>query len=67
MTKNEIIEAAIQGHASTRDAINWAIEATIKECAEIGDDYDDESMGNYGITDVKTAGEAIRETFEGQS
>ena len=67
MTKSEIVEAAIQGHTSTRDAIRWAIEATIKKCAEIGDDYDDESMANYGTRDVKTAGEAIRETFEAQS
>jgi hypothetical protein len=26
MTENEIIETAIQGHASTRDAIRWAIQ-----------------------------------------
>ena len=25
MTKDEIIEMAIQGHASTRDAIRWAM------------------------------------------
>ena len=25
MTQDEIIEAAIQGHSSTRDAIRWAI------------------------------------------
>ena len=64
MTKSEIVEVAILGHASTRDALLWAIEATIKKCAEIADDYDDESMANYGTRDVKTAGEAIRESFE---
>jgi hypothetical protein len=36
MTQDEIIEMAIQGHASTRDAIRWAIvqerEACAKEC-----------------------------------
>lgn len=26
MTNNEIVEMAIQGHSSTRDAIRWAIE-----------------------------------------
>ena len=38
MTTDEIVEAAIQGHASTRDAIRWAMrqerEACKKECME---------------------------------
>jgi hypothetical protein len=36
MTQDEIIEMAIQGHASTRNAIRWAMnqerEACAKEC-----------------------------------
>ena len=33
MTQDEIIELAIQGHASTRDAIRWAINQEREECA----------------------------------
>ena len=40
MTQDEIIEMAKQGHASTRDAIRWAMaqerEACAKLCAEDG-------------------------------
>jgi len=32
MNTDEIIEAAIQGHASTRDAIRWAIEKEREAC-----------------------------------
>ena len=35
MTTEEIIELAIQGHASTRDAIRWAIEQEREECAKL--------------------------------
>jgi hypothetical protein len=42
MTQDEIIEMAIQGHASTRDAIRWAMNQEREECALIGDDYHDE-------------------------
>jgi hypothetical protein len=31
MTQDEIIEAAIQGHASTRDAIRWAIKEALAQ------------------------------------
>jgi len=37
MTTEEIIELAIQGHASTRDAIRWAIKQERKECAKVCD------------------------------
>lgn len=33
MTQDEIIEMAIQGHASTRDAIRWAMRQEREECA----------------------------------
>ena len=35
MNTDQIIETAIQGHASTRDAIRWAIQQIVKECARI--------------------------------
>lgn len=35
MNQNEIIEAAIQGHAGTRDAIRWAINQQRIKDAEI--------------------------------
>lgn len=37
MTTDEIVEAAIQGHASTRDAIRWAIKQEREICARIAD------------------------------
>ena len=39
MTQDEIIEAAIQGHASTRDAIRWAMNQEREACALIADSY----------------------------
>jgi hypothetical protein len=39
MTKDEIIEMAIQGHASTRDAIRWAINQEREACAVICETY----------------------------
>ena len=32
MTQDEIIEMAIQGHASTRDAIRWAMNLKPHQC-----------------------------------
>lgn len=37
MTQDEIIEAAIQGHASTRDAIRWAMSQEREACAKVCD------------------------------
>jgi hypothetical protein len=37
MTQDEIIELAIQGHASTRDAIRWAMNQEREACALIAD------------------------------
>jgi len=37
MTQDEIIEMAIQGHASTRDAIRWAMNQEREACAKIAD------------------------------
>ena len=33
MNTDQIIETAIQGHASTRDAIRWAIQQEREACA----------------------------------
>jgi hypothetical protein len=35
MNENEIIETAIKGHASTRDAIRWAIQQEREACAKV--------------------------------
>jgi len=35
MTQDEIIEMAIQGHSSFRDAIRWAIVAERQACAKV--------------------------------
>ena len=37
MNTEEIIETAIQGHASTRDAIRWAIQREREACAKVCD------------------------------
>ena len=38
MTQDEIIELAIQGHASTRDAIRWAMNQEREACAKLVED-----------------------------
>jgi hypothetical protein len=35
VTQDEIIEMAIQGHASTRDAIRWAMNREREACAKL--------------------------------
>ena len=35
MNTEKIIETAIQGHASTRDAIRWAIQQEREACVEL--------------------------------
>ena len=37
MTQDEIIEMAKQGHASTRDAIRWAMAQEREACAKVCD------------------------------
>ena len=39
MTQDEIIEMAIQGHASTRDAIRWAMNQEREACAKMCEEY----------------------------
>ena len=39
MTKDEIIEMAIQGHASTRAAIRWAMNRERESCARVCEEH----------------------------
>jgi hypothetical protein len=59
MTQDEIIEMAIQGHASTRDAIRWAMNEEREACAAICDELHKARVGkdNY----FAFAANAIRE------
>ena len=38
-------------------------EWIVKECAEIGDGYDNETKYNQGLIDIQTAGDEIRKHF----
>jgi hypothetical protein len=55
MTTNEIVDIAIQGHASTRDAIRWAIQQEREACAKVC-----ESMDHDGVMIPADCAEAIR-------
>ena len=61
MTQDEIIEMAIQGHASTRDAIRWAMNHEREVCAKVCDDkhdtwrWDDEADSASGPRDCAAA------------
>ena len=59
MTQDETIEMAIQGHASTRDAIRWAMNEEREACAAICDELHEARVGkdNY----FAFAANAIRE------
>ena len=54
MTTDEIIETAIQGHASTRDAIRWAIVQEREACAKLVE-ADGLARGEYGYMLTKAA------------
>jgi hypothetical protein len=57
MNTEEIIETAIQGHASTRDAIRWAIQQEREACARVCD----KEIEEWGLdADVVDVGRAIR-------
>ena len=45
MNTEQIIETAIQGHASTRDAIRWAIQQEREACAKVCEYLDAEYEG----------------------
>ena len=38
-------------------------ELIVRECAEIGDGYDNETKYNQGLIDIQTAGDEIRKHF----
>jgi len=49
MTQDEIIEIAIQGHSSIRDAIRWAINHEREQCKKLcewktGNQFVDEAV-----------------------
>jgi len=48
MTQDEIIELAIQGHASTRDAIRWAMNQEREACATMSDWILKDGGGTWG-------------------
>jgi hypothetical protein len=57
MNTDEIIEAAIQGHASTRYAIRWAVQQEREACAKVCDKEIEEWGWDADVVDV---GRAIR-------
>ena len=61
MSNDEIIELAIQGHASTRDAIRWAInqerEACAKECEHTALRMGSEWMAQHCAEAIRARGQ----------
>ena len=61
MTQDEIIEMAIQGHASTRDAIRWAMNQEREACAKVADKYANGLERNYSeiiADEIRARGQA---------
>lgn len=61
MNTDQIIETAIQGHASTRDAIRWAIqqerEACAKMCEYLDAEYEGEDvLGTWCAASIRARG-----------
>ena len=54
MNTDEIIETAIRGHASTRDAIRWAIQQEREACAKLCEEHP------YGLSHFVICAAAIR-------
>ena len=63
VTQDEIIEMAIQGHASTRDAIRWAMNQEREACAKLveesslPDTYSQECLPEIA-NDIRARGQA---------
>lgn len=51
MTEEQIIEAAIQGHASTRDAIMWAMNQVCKDAEPVAFEFQHEDTGLFNFVD----------------
>lgn len=49
MNTEKIIETAIQGHASTRDAIRWAVQKEREACAKMCEYLDAQYEGEDGL------------------
>ena len=58
MTQDEIIELSIQGHASTRDAIRWAMNQEREACAKVCEEY--ETNNDIADTWLNIVSEVIR-------
>jgi pyocin large subunit-like protein len=59
MTQDEIIEMAIQGHASTRDAIRWAMNQEREACAKLCDDHwEKDGAAYYCALTIRYRGQA---------
>lgn len=61
MNTEQIIETAIQGHASTRDALRWAIqqerEACAKMCEYLDAEYEGEDvLGTWCAATIRARG-----------
>lgn len=54
MSIDEIIEQAIQGHASSRDAIRWAIEQEREACAKVAEEMERNRFDSVGDPRIKT-------------
>ena len=69
---NERIKQLWEQAAKTTQGDSWEeqtkfmerfAELIVKECAEIGDGYDNETKYNQGLIDIQTAGDEIRKHF----
>ena len=59
MTHDEIIEMAIQGHASTRDAIRWAINQEREACAKLIESHGQTLANGLMLTEaIRARGQA---------
>ena len=62
MTQDEIIEMARQGHASTRDAIRWAMNQEREACAKIVEveamQYSEPVWAFEIVNDIRARGQA---------
>lgn len=62
MTQDEMIELAIQGHASTRDAIRWAMNQEREACTKIVEveamQYSEPVWAFEIVNDIRARGQA---------
>ena len=59
MSEDEIIEMAKQGHASTRDAIRWAMAQEREACAKVVEDWSDWHGGTESLAKaIRARGQA---------